>query len=336
MRILIVRIGALGDVLHALPAVAALRAAQPNAQIDWVVDPRWQPLLANSEGLGPVVDRTFLADTKLWTRAPVSFATLRSITALRRQLRERRYDIAIDMQGTVRSALVARLSRAAMRVGYEDPRERQAAWFYTRRLPRTAAHVVEQGSELLSQAFSLPLAPQAPELPHEEWADEWAAEEARGQPLALLAAGAGWGAKQWPAANFSALARDLREQGFDVVVNAPRKDNEVANRVVAESGGAARLVVCNVTGLIALLRRTALAVGGDSGPIHLAAALGIPLAALFGPTDPARNGPWGPGPKRILRDPASVTSYKHIATPDPGLARLSVEQVLQAARDVTA
>jgi heptosyltransferase-1 len=116
-------------------------------------------------------------------------------------------------------------------------------------------------------------------------------------------------------------------------VNAGKKDDAVANAVIAASGGAAEMAVCNVAGLIALMRRASLLVGGDSGPTHLAAALGIPLVALYGPTDPARNGPWGSGAKRILRGPGSVTSHKRVAEIDAGLARISVDDVL---REVTA
>ena len=249
------------------------------------------------------------------------------------------------MQGTLRSAVIARLSGAPVRAGYSDPRERQATWFYTHKLPRQAAHVVEQGNELLAQALASTPVPhfrsapgsdrrRTPTPPRSLGRRLGMPEKLRERPLALLAPGAGWGAKQWPAANFAALARELRDRGFDVAVNAARRDNELANRVVVESNGAARLIVCNVAGLLALTRRAALAVGGDTGPIHLAAALGIPLVALFGPTDPARNGPWGAGPMRVLRDPSSVTSYKHVAAEDPGLARLSVEQVLEAALDM--
>jgi heptosyltransferase-1 len=117
-----------------------------------------------------------------------------------------------------------------------------------------------------------------------------------------------------------------------VVVNAPREEDALATAVVEASGGAARVVVCNVTGLIALMRRTALLVGGDSGPTHLAAALGIPLVGLFGPTDPERNGPWGPEAKIVLRDAASVTSYKRSGAADVGLAKISVEAVLEDVR----
>ena len=150
----------------------------------------------------------------------------------------------------------------------------------------------------------------------------------------MLSPGGGWGAKHWPAENFAALAIALRDGGFDVVVNAPRKDDPLAAKVVAASSGAARTVVCNVAGLIALMRRTDLAIGGDSGPTHLAAALAVPVVALFGPTSPDRNGPWGPGPKITLRDPSSFTTYKRSPETDPGLARITVDQVLTAARSL--
>jgi heptosyltransferase-1 len=123
--------------------------------------------------------------------------------------------------------------------------------------------------------------------------------------------------------------------GFAAVVNAPRKDDAVAAAVVAASGGAAEMVICNMTGLIALVRRAAVVVGGDSGPVHLAAVLGVPVVALFGPTDPARNGPWGAGPVRVLRDASSVTSYKRSAETEAGLARISVEEVLEVVREMS-
>ena len=176
------------------------------------------------------------------------------------------------------------------------------------------------------------LEPRDVELPQEEWADIWAAEVVGDRRVCLLAASAGWAAKCWAVQKYGALAVELKAMGMDVVVNAPRKDDALAAAVVEASGGAARVVVCNVTGLIALMRRTALLVGGDSGPMHLAAALGVPLVALFGPTDPERNGPWGPGAKVVLRDPASVTSYKQSGAEDAGLAKIPVEAVLDAVR----
>jgi heptosyltransferase-1 len=330
MKILIVRVGAMGDVLHALPAVTALHAAWPDWEIDWVVDPRWAPLLLDSEGKGPVVGRVHLAETKKWSKAPASPATLRSIFELRKALRLQNYDLAVDMQGTLRSAVIGRMSGAVKFAGYSDPREALAAKFYRTPLERKRRHVMEQGAALLGEVCGVALEPSDVELPHEGWADAWAEEEVGDRRTCLLAAGAGWPAKCWAVEKYGALAVELKAKGMDVVVNAPRKDDALAAAVVAASGGAARLVVCNVTGLLALMRRMTLMVGGDSGPTHLAAALGIPLVALFGPTNPERNGPRGPGDKMVLRDPASVTSYKRSSAEDPGMAKISVGAVVEA------
>ena len=334
MKVLIVRTGAMGDVLHALPAVAALHHTRPEWTIDWVVDPRWAPLLVDGEGRGPVVSHVHLAETKLWTGRPWSQATLRSVLALRRALRAERYDLAVDMQGTLRSAVIGWMAGANQLVGYGDPREGMATWLYGRRVQRSGAHVWEQCAALLSQATGVPLKPAVVTLPRELWAEEWAVETVAARRVCLLSAGAGWGAKRWPAEKFGRLAIQLQAMGLAVVVNAARKDDAVATAVVAASQGAAEVVVCNVTGLIELVRRSALVVGGDSGPVHLAAALGVPVVALFGPTDPARNGPWGAGKMRVLRDASSVTSYRRSAETESGLARISVEVVVEAARAV--
>ena len=330
MKVLIVRVGAMGDVLHALPAVAALRVVRPEWEIDWVVDPRWAPLLVDGEGKGPIVGRVHLAETKLWSKAPASPATLRSIFELRRALRQQRYDLAVDMQGTLRSAVIGRMSGSDMFAGYSDPREAVASRFYKAPLERKGAHVIEQGVALLSEACEVRLEPDGVKLPHEQWADSWAADVVGDRRTCLLAAGGGWAAKCWSVKKYGELASELKTMGMDVVVNAPHKDDALATAVVEASGGAAKIVVCNVTGLIALMRRMTLLVGGDSGPTHLAAALGIPLVALFGPTDPERNGPRGTGPIVVLRDSASVTSYKHGSLEDPGLAKISVAAVVNA------
>jgi heptosyltransferase I len=333
MKILIVRVGAMGDVLHALPAVAALREARPDWQIDWVIDPRWAPLLVDDGGRGPVVNRVYQAETKLWSKAPASMTTMRSIRELRKALRSKRYDVVVDMQGTLRSAVIGWMAGGRVFAGYGDPRERLAARFYSRKLRRNGTHVVEQGAALLGEACGMSLEPRAVELPQEAWADHWAEELVGDRRLCLLAAGAGWGAKRWPTERFGLLAMELATLGLVAVVNASRAGDALAMEVVAKSEGAAQQVVCNVAGLIALVRRVKVLVGGDSGPMHLAAALGIPVVALFGPTDPARNGPWGPGAKVVIRDAAAVTSYKRVEA-DAGLGSVSVDEVVAAVRRV--
>jgi len=332
MNILIVRVGAMGDVLHALPAVAALKRMRPQWRVDWAVDPRWAPLLVDDER-GPTVDMVHLVPAKEWSKAPVSPATLRSVLGLRKELRTEHYDLVVDMQGTLRSSVIGRIAGGQELAGYADPRESLAASFYKRKIPRRGLHVVDQGAALLGDACGLELTPAGVEIPRAQCAEEWASTEAVMQrPMAVLAAGGGWGAKQWPAERYGTLAVELKVMGFDVVVNAPRKEDAIAARVVESSDGAARIVVCNVAGLISLLSRTDLLVGGDTGPTHLAAAMGVPVVALFGPTAPERNGPWGPGAKLVLRDAASVTTYKRTEEPDAGLMNLSVETVVEAVK----
>jgi heptosyltransferase-1 len=320
VRVLIVRVGALGDVLHALPAAAALRKARPDAVIDWVVDERWRPLLIGDDR--PVVEAAFDVPVRAWKKSPFSVETAKSFLRFRK-LRGR-YDFVVDMQGTMRSSGIGRLAGGRKLTGYADPRESMAGYLYGRKFPRLGAHVVDQGAALLGAACGVSLTPSAFGLPHAQWADEWAEDLVGDRKICVLAPRAGWRAKQWPAEKFGVLAKDLQQMGYVCLVNAPRKDDALAAEVVAHSQGAGEVVVCNVTG------RASLLVGGDSGPTHLAASLGVPLVALFGPTDPARNGPWGPGPKTVLRDAAAVTSYKRRAETDPGLQRITVERVAKA------
>jgi heptosyltransferase-1 len=327
VRILIIRVGALGDVLHALPGVAALRKTQPDAVIDWVVDERWQAVLSG-DGRGPVVDTVHGVPIKAWKKAPLSWETAKSLLEFRK-LRGS-YDLVVDMQGTMRSSAIGWLAGGGKLVGYMDPRESFAKLLYAQKIVRRNLHVVDQGAALLGEACGIRLIPAVSDLPHSAWADAWAKGIISGRKICVLAPRAGWRAKQWSSAKFGMLAKELKQRGYSCVVNAPREDDSLAAEVVAYSEGAAEIVVCNVTGLIALVRQAALVVGGDTGPVHMAAAVGVPLVALFGPTSPSRNGPWGPGPKAVLRDADAVTSYKRRAQADPGLGRMSVEMVVEA------
>ncbi len=332
MRVLIVRIGAMGDVLHALPAVAALRAVRPDWRIDWAVDERWAPLLINGDGVGPVVNAIFRAPVKEWGKSPLSPRTFGSIRTLRRTLRAGHYDLCVDMQGTIRSATIGWLAHASKLAGYDDPREAPAKRLYGVRIGREGVHVVEQGLALLGEATGVRLEFEAGRavLPVDTDAEMWATNMTHGR-FCVMAPSAGWGAKQWPAERFGTLAGELAKAGVTTLVNATREDDALAAKVVAASDGAARIVACGVAELASLLRRAALFVGGDSGPTHLAAALGVPLVGLYGPTDPARNGPWGDGPRRVLRNSASTTSHKRVEEIDRGLGRIEVDEVLEAA-----
>ena len=181
---------------------------------------------------------------------------------------------------------------------------------YKQKIRLAAAHVVEQGCELLGAAVGETLRPAKVTLPVDPAAERWCDALLAGteERLVVIAPTAGWGAKQWPAERFGAVAAELAQAGFRVVVNAATSNDEVGWRVVESSNGAATLVPCSVGQMIALIRRAGLVIAGDSGPLHLAAALERPVVGLFGPTDPARNGPYGTV-SRVLRHASSKNDH---------------------------
>jgi lipopolysaccharide heptosyltransferase I len=276
--ILVVRLGALGDLVHALPAVAAMRAAWPDARIDWLVDARYQALLA----LVPVVDHVIV----------VGKPGGASLSRVVRALRAVRYDVAIDLQGLLKSAAFARVAHARTTVGFvaAQLREPAASVFYTARVRGDGGgHVIRKNLSLVASLgaradrVTFPLdVPASPAL-----------DEA---PFAVLNAGAGWPNKQWPCERFGAIAAHLRRRHnlASLVVWGPGERGR-AEQVVLASEGAARVgPATSIADLLAIARAAALFVAGDTGPLQLAAAVGTPIVGVFGPTNPSRNGPWDP------------------------------------------
>lgn len=341
MRVLIVRLSAMGDIIHALPAVAALRQARPDAKIGWLIEERWGELLCSRshERLAPrsqykpLADWVHLANFSAWRTALFSGDSWRAMRDCLREVRSMRYDVVLDLQGAIRSALAAVASGARARVGSSLPREAPARMLYTRASEPAGAHVIEQGLSLASPVAARTLAFTAPTFPcdpeNEQWADG-VHSDIDGAPFAILNPGAGWGAKCWPAESFGAVAKALDVRGVRVLVNYGPGEEALAEAVCRASDEAARGVTCSVGQLIALTRRARLFVGGDTGPMHLAAALAIPVIALFGPTTPERNGPYATR-SVVLRNAASVESLSHVATPDEGLLAIQPQAVIEAA-----
>ena len=338
LRVLVLRLGAMGDVLHAMPAVAALRAQLPECHVGWVIEPRWAPLLMADGAVPctstmPLVDVVHIANARGWARQPLAPSTWRAMRGLRRELHAQRYDLAIDLQGAVRSALIGRASGAAL-VGEAEPREGPARWFFQRKIATRGVHVIEQAAEVVAGATGLTLAPMLPPLPV-----DCAAERRVGvmlpdaQTLVLLHPGAGWGAKRCPAERYGALATALKARGYTVAVNRAPGEERLAADVVRSSGGAAREIATDMAELIAITRRCVLVIGGDTGPAHLACALGKPVVGIYGPTDPARNGPWGV-PFRVLRHPESRRDHARRSAPEPGLLTIEPEEVLAAIEEL--
>lgn len=308
-RILIVRLGAMGDILHALPALASLRASFPEARLVWVTHPKWRELLESN----PVLDELVLLDRR----------SASSIRAAWNALRRQRFDAVIDFQGLVQSALVALCAGSGLRYGfhYSLARESAAALCYHRHCLSAAEHVVERNLDLAQLAgastrvlgFPLPAGRPEGRLP-----------EGR---FVLAAPLAGWTSKQWPLEFYTTLARRLRhEAGATLVLNGgPAQEN------VLRSIEDAEVHISSISGLIDATRRASAIVGLDSGPMHLAAALGVPGVALFGPTDPARNGPWSDS-ITVLRAPGAETTYSREPVVHPSMRELHPDVVFEALR----
>jgi heptosyltransferase-1 len=341
LRVLVVRMSAMGDVIHGLPAIAALRAARPNWQVGWLIEQRWIELLCahaterlqpRSE-LKPLLDWVHVSDFKKWRKGLSSAATWRDMRGCMREVRAMKYDVALDLQGSIRSAMAARLSGAKTRIGSAQPREAPARRFYTNGVTTQGAHVVEHGLELASAACDEDLNYEAPLFPQdsatETWADRFCASIGFA-PLAILNPGAGWGAKCWPASSYAEVAKALADRGMAVMVNYGPQEEGLAQEVRTASEEAARPVKCSVSQLIALTRRASLFIGGDTGPMHLAAALGVPVVALFGPTRPDRNGPYATR-SIVLRRTESVDNSSHVNDPDAGLQSITPSEVIAAA-----
>jgi len=282
MNILIVRLSALGDIVHAIPAAAALRRAFPDARIDWLVEARHRDIL----DLVTVLDRLVI----------VRHSTVGGWTRVLRELRDAPYDVALDFQGLTKSAVLARGSGATRVLGFSlrHLREKSARPFYTGAADAEGGHAIRKNLRLLrtiginDDRIEFPLAP----------VDSAALTTVRtaigDAPFALINPGAAWPNKRWPAQRYGALAASIREQqGLVPVVMWGPGEQELAEAVVAAASRAAVLAPSTtVRDLVAICRAAALFVAGDTGPLHIAAAVGTPAVGLFGPTDPSRNGPF--------------------------------------------
>lgn len=327
LRVLVVRLGAMGDILHALPAITALRAVHPGWHIGWAVEPQWVELLSSGASM-PLVNCVHLVPVKRWARAPLARQTLRELRATRRALREGRYDVGLDLQGAVRSAALARWSGAPRVVGEATPREPLARLLFTERIDTRSVHVIERAREVAEAICCEPLPMLAPALPLDPDAERWCDSITGASRFVLLNPGAGWGAKRWPVERYAAVASALAAQGYSIVANAGPGEEPLAAHVAQAAGGVATSP--GIGQLIALIRRAQLVIAGDTGPLHLASALGRPVVGIFGPTDPARNGPFG-GRFRVLRHPESRRDHARRAEPEAGLLTITPEAVLEAA-----
>lgn len=320
-RFAVVRLGSLGDLVHTFPAVSALRESFPSAQIIWLTHPRWVRLVASSN----------LA-SEIW---PLDSRDLSSVRHVLAKLRVFHPDVAIDYQGLWKSALPGFLAGVLRRIGFSSDtiREYGVPILYTDRVKVRATHIIDQNGELSLHAGAASGVGTV-NLSITQTDESHVQSQLQKQGITsyiVLSPGGGWRSKCWPPDRFGALSQSIRaELGLRCVINYGPGEEQLLAAVVSSSGNSQPFGWNGELGqLMALLKHARCAVGGDTGPLHLAVALRTPVVALFGPTDPARNGPYGPH-EIVLRSSKAVTTYRRGDAPDPSLLDISVDQVLAA------
>ena len=304
-RVLLLRLSSIGDVIHAFPAFQALREALPDAEIGWAVERAAAPLVSRLPGL----DHVHELDVQHWRSSLLSPATWRAGAQALRQIRDRNYDVAVDLQGLWKSAVLARLSGAqALGMATSDLRERGARVLYHSQADPTdePAHVTSRGMRLAAVACAgisgVPVWPRIESEGEDQSVAQRLSDMEVSRPI-LIHSAANWSSKEYSEAKWAAVGRQLNDAtGHSVLWLWGPGEQERATRL-AERAGPGNLASfrTELPELAALVRQARLVVGGDSAPLHLAVACGAPVVALFGPTDPARLGPTDPADRVVVR-----------------------------------
>lgn len=335
MNILLIRTSAMGDVVHSLPVLHALRRAHPEARIGWVVEKAFAPLIQGHPGL----DEVFPVKMRGWRKGLGKSAIRREIRTAMGSIRSFQADVAIDLMGNHKAGLLARLSGARRIVGprKQDRREPSSAFWVHEGVPVDAEHAVDRALAIVrgfgtteeadfGGSHILPNAPAA--------ARQFLAE--REKPYVLIQAGAGWGNKTWPPAFWGDVARRLAtEDNVEVWVPVAPGEEHLAEAVAASSQGCARTVDAGPWDVLtALIRGSRLLLGGDTGPLHLADALGTPVLAVMGPTDPRRHGPYSQMDRVVVEPLPCSFCYKRLSEARACLLRIAPANVAGRAREI--
>ncbi len=332
-QFLIVRLTAIGDLVHSLPVACALRTAYPQSQIAWVVEGRAAELLSGH----PAVDEVIQVPRR-WLKSP------RAVWNLRQQLQALQVDVALDVQGLTKSAVAAWLSSAKRRIGFDGVDGRElSSWLNNERVLPTAVHVIERNLQLLK-----PLGVENPavefRLPRDPFAEQTIERFLQSGPLssaadrfAVINPGAGWPSKLWPADRFAELARALGQlKGLpSLVVWGGQQEHQLAKTIVEHSAGWAQLAPpTSLPELVAVLRRGTIMISADTGPLHLAVAVGTPSVGLFGPMPHQRNGPYGPAHIALQQAGLSGSSRRNRKTDRSTMKAITVDLVTEACQEL--
>jgi lipopolysaccharide heptosyltransferase I len=298
--ICILRLSSIGDVIHTLPVADLIRERYPAARITWIAEKTMAPLLRHH----PAIDQLLLVDTKRWRKRFLSPAVWKEVVGFLQYFRSQNFDLALDFQGLFRSAVLARVSGAERRIGmaHADRREKWSSFLLNEFSEETAEkrHIIEKNLAMLEP---LDIASEKHALNFHIYPDEEAVvyveEELKKldlQEFVLINPGASWITKMWESHKFTRLIDSIyNDLHLPALVLWGPGEKHLADRIVRKCISPAMVAFStNLSELIALIPKGRLMVSGDTGPLHLASAIGIPVVGIYGPTDPARNGPWNP------------------------------------------
>jgi len=322
-KILIVKPSSLGDVVHSLPFLNAVKERFPKAEIHWVIAKGLEGLLTGH----PMIHKVWLINKDMWkktTHIPHSFKELHTLF---RKLRKEHFDIVVDLQGLLRSGIITMMTGAPLRVGFKEARE-GSRFFYTHKIEGGKdIHAVDRylkiagflGCMTTDVCFPFPLSFNSSPVTH---------HSSLSGDYAVIVPGARWRTKRWPPEKFGELSSLLP---LKTVIVGGKGDTKIANEIVSHSNGKAISLTgkTDMKGLIEVMRGARFVVSNDSGPMHIAAALGIPVFAIFGPTDPVRTGPYGKGHTVIKEDIPCAPCFKKTCDDIKCMNNLSVEKVYE-------
>jgi lipopolysaccharide heptosyltransferase I len=316
-KILIIKPSSLGDVIHALPFLNAVKKTFPDSQVDWVISNNLKAILEDN----PFINELISLDKDSWKSVKKLPKTLNELSALRKTLKSKHYDMVVDLQGLLRSGLIAFSTPTTLKIGFDDARE-GSRFFYDRKVPVIeSAHAVDKCLEVAraikadTKRVKFPL-----------YADDASKNKIRKligniKEYAVIVPSARWASKRWPAENFAALIKKL---SIPCIITGSKGDKKAVQNIMnlltentaaisgtsrekrpARKGASSKTInLCGKTGLkelTALLAGAKAVVTNDTGPMHIAAALNVPVIAIFGPTDPAKTGPYGWQTSRKLK-----------------------------------
>ncbi len=320
-KILIIKPSSLGDVVHSLPFLNAIKTYFPKAEIHWVIAKGLEGLFENH----PMINKVWIINKDEWKKIKNAKGTIKELNMLSRELKKEKFDLVVDLQGLLRSGMITAATGASIRIGFKEARE-GSRFFYTHKVAGGKdVHAVDRylkiagflGCDLSNITFPFPLYKQSASfyLPIAE-------------NYSVIVPGARWMTKRWPSEKFGKLSSLLPLKS---IIVGSSSDNDIANDIVSLSDGKAVSLAGKTTlkELIEIIKGARFVVSNDSGPMHIAAALGIPVISIFGPTDPLRTGPYGEGHTIIKEDIPCAPCFRKTCNDMKCMKNLSVEKVFE-------